>query len=63
VKRNCKNCKHLEYYDDGGCEFGAGGGFACNKRNYRNDYEEYLHLGQLEDDSYLEKSKSCCDLK
>ena len=60
IKKNCYNCKFLEWYDDGGSEYGGDSGYACNKREYRNDYEENKHLAQLEDDSYLEKAKSCC---
>jgi hypothetical protein len=64
LKKNCFNCKHLEWIDIG-CEYGsgAGAGYCCNKRNYRSEIEEDNHLGQLEKDEYLKKGKSCCELK
>lgn len=61
--KNCINCKYLEWVDNGGNEYSSSEGFVCTNRLYRCDAEESNHLGQLEKDSYLEKGKSCCELK
>jgi hypothetical protein len=64
MKKNCENCKHLQWED---CDEGPGSGFTCNKR-YDQLYEvsekqaDQL-IKNLESDNYLKKSKVCCDLK
>lgn len=56
-KKNCLNCRHgyYESYD----EYGSSYYFACDKRedDGRNNLEENLRK-----DSYLKKSKVCCEL-
>lgn len=65
MKKNCENCKHLSYED--GDEGLYGGGFTCEKRYERlaakNDRLGDELLRSMERDSYLKKSKVCCDLK
>lgn len=67
MKKNCTNCKHLEWVDgdDGGFGNSANSGFDCDKR-----HDDMAHKGRedellknLDRDSYREKSKRCCDLK
>jgi len=60
--KNCNNCGFLENADGGG-EYSSGVALCCNKRKYRNDYEEDKHLAQLESDKYLETPKKCCILE
>lgn len=64
MKKNCYNCKFLEWCDDGGSEYpNDNSGYICNKREYKCASEEDKHLAQLENHSYLEKAKLCCELK
>lgn len=54
--KNCMNCKHLEYVQG---EVTDPSGNCCNKRNYKNSWEESKHLKQLESVEYLFKPKRC----
>ena len=57
--KSCYDCKWLEYISaDDNAE-----GYVCNGRDYRNYSEEDNHLGLLENESYLCKGKSCCEMK
>ena len=62
MKKNCKNCKHLQYYE-AGYEGSCDSGFYCNKRNYASGKAENRHLDQLNDPVYLERGKKCCELR
>lgn len=56
--KNCVNCKHLEY-EPNECECSSVmGRMLCNKRG-----DSPALLGKLQLDSYLTKSKVCCELK
>ena len=61
MKKNCINCKFLEYVDSG--DWGITSGYCCNNRDYKTSREEDNHLGQLENEKYLKTSKKCCLLK
>lgn len=56
MKKNCKNCKFLDYYEAGPEEF-ATSGYYCEARDDENV------TSRMEEDSYLEKAKVCCDIK
>lgn len=67
MKRNCTNCKHLEWVDGDCNDIGqdVNSGFDCNKRHedmFLQGREVEL-LNNLDRDSYREKAKVCCDLK
>jgi len=53
LKKNCYNCKHIDQADCG--DYGSGGELFCEKRE---GVEE-----QMEEHSYRDKAKRCCDLK
>ncbi len=60
MKKNCTNCKHLEWVD-GDDIHGHGSGFDCNKR-----YDEMSQAGREEElisnlnrDAYRELAKRC----
>lgn len=54
--KNCMNCKHLEYVAG---EITDPSGNCCNKKDYKNSWEESKHLKQLDSLEYLFKSKRC----
>ena len=60
IKYNCHNCKFLE------CTYGGviddRIGYICHKRNYKTEKQEIIHLKQLDNDSYLNKSKRCFEI-
>lgn len=58
--KNCYNCEHLEWIS---AESWDREGNVCNKREYKNDKEENMHLKQLENVEYLSKSKKCYEQK
>lgn len=59
-KKNCLNCKYLEW---GFGDVGDPEGWMCNKRDYRTDKQEMDHLEKLDRKSYREQAKKCCSLK
>ena len=65
LKKNCLNCKHLQYYSKECYEDSASEGYYCEGQ--RNDYgpgeEENKHLAQLDTPSYREKAKVCHELR
>ena len=56
MKGNCKNCRHLDYFDADFESFFSSG-FMCNKR------EDDSLAVKMESESYLEKAKVCHDPK
>jgi hypothetical protein len=60
MKKDCYNCKHLEWIDDE--DPYKSGGYCCNKRDC-NILQERRHLKQLSDEKYLSRPKICCDLR
>ena len=56
---NCYNCKYLEWVE---AEIHDPMGYMCNKRQYKNENEERMHLFMLENKSDLEKGKVCCEI-
>lgn len=54
--KNCMNCKHLEYVAG---EVTDPSGNCCNKKDYKNSWEESKHLKNLQSMEYLFKSKRC----
>ena len=60
MKKNCANCKHIDYIIPD-YESNEAAGYFCNGREYKNEGAENKHLDQLNsrDNSYLLKSKSC----
>jgi hypothetical protein len=63
-KKNCYNCKHLDYYDKESYEDSSPEGYFCNGRSYGDRQEncEETHLEKLQKETYLERSKKCCEL-
>ncbi len=62
IKKNCYNCKHLEFVTDDS-EATNNSGWSCAKRNYEYLFRESKHLAFLQTEKYRLKSKSCCDIK
>jgi hypothetical protein len=66
MKKNCLNCNHLSYEEDQDSDGHIiGGGYSCEKRiekEYEKGAEEKL-WANLSRKAYLEKGKSCCDIK
>lgn len=62
-KRNCFNCRYLEYYEKECSEDFSPEGYYCNGREYKTNDAEHKHNIQMESNEYLVKSKSCCRLK
>lgn len=61
-KKNCYNCKYLDYYS-AYYEESSESGYHCNGRNYKTTDDENKHLTQLNcQPKYLEASKKCCEL-
>lgn len=61
MKKNCLNCKWLDYYE-ADYEESCDSGFMCNKREEMQGSEDKL-LKALSRDSYREKAKACCELR
>lgn len=66
--KNCLSCKHLKYHDAvGGETLDSKSGYFCEGRDYFKNGDsstnEKKHLKQLDDESYRNKSKKCCELK
>lgn len=60
MKKNCLNCKFLEYATEDSSDGNGASGYCCTGRDYSlpgND--EGRHLAQLEDERYLNRSKTC----
>ena len=58
MKKDCFNCKHLEF-EPNECEYSSSdGGFICSKRE-----ETQSLIDNIAKESYLNKAKVCCDLK
>ncbi len=60
MKKHCHNCKHLEWVDG---DVNDPEGWTCNKRQYRSEYDEHLHLYHLEREFYRIVSKRCFEGK
>lgn len=58
--KSCYNCKHLEYYESQEYKDEE---FLCSKREYLIWGSEDKHNSQLEEESYRQKAKRCCELK
>lgn len=59
LRNCCQCCKHSEF-DDGDPYQGEGPqGWSCTKRNYKTSTDEWRHLDQMNDPSYLAKAKKC----
>lgn len=56
VKKNCRHCIHLEYEHDDREYSNVGGYYICAKRE-----ETEKLTNNLAKDSYLDKSKICCE--
>lgn len=70
LKKNCYNCKYLDYYSKESYEDSSPEGFFCNGREYAISSRgrtksncEVSHLELLQKEEYLIKSKRCCELK
>lgn len=59
LKRNCKNCKHLEWHEQESYESFDESGFFCNYKEYVSEAIESAYLKLFQNDRYLEKSKTC----
>lgn len=59
MKKNCYNCEHLANYTT--YEDGYDEGNCCEGRDYKTYEQEKLHLSLLNEESYLSKSKKCCE--
>jgi len=64
MKKNCRNCQHLEWVESE-CVTGYGSGFDCNKRHdqMENQGREDELLANLDRDEYLDKAKVCHEPK
>ena len=60
TRRNCFNCKWLEWVDG---DTSDPSGFICNDREYLNDEKETDHLALLMSNGYLNCPKCCCSLE
>lgn len=56
MKKNCHNCKYLEWIDDDS-EVSNNSGWVCNKKKYSE-----AHLQRLENPVYRMVSKRCCEI-
>ena len=56
VKKNCHNCKFLEWID---ADRDEDSGFCCNKRDYTSEQQESAHLNLLDREDYRIKGKKC----
>ena len=60
MKKNCLNCKFLEYVEEDTSDGNGSGGYCCTGRDYSlPGNNEDRHLDQLEDERYLRASKKC----
>ena len=57
MKKNCENCRYLDYYE-ADYESTDTSGFYCNKRESQNGSEDKL-LESLQEDYYRKKAKVC----
>lgn len=62
VKRNCLNCKHLEFFDNASYEI-LDGGYGCSKREYAKEGDERAHERKLQSPVYLARSKVCFEAR
>lgn len=59
MKKNCNNCKHIDYIIPD-YESNEAAGYFCNGREYKNEGLENKHLDKLNSKTgYLKKSKRC----
>ena len=61
MKKNCYNCRYLEYYEADFEEM-CDSGYCCNGRDYKYESQEYKHLRKLQNRDYLNRAKKCCVL-
>jgi len=59
TKKNCHNCKWLDYYQRDDYYDNSPEGYFCNNREYPTEKSESKHLKQLENEKYREKGKVC----
>jgi hypothetical protein len=61
-KKNCYNCKHIDYSMPD-YESNEGEGFYCNGREYSNEREQNNHIEQMNTQKlYMGRPKKCCEL-
>ena len=58
TKKNCLNCKHLEFHHNDDEYSSVVGGYVCEKRE-----EQEQLIANLQRDDYLEKAKVCFEIK
>jgi hypothetical protein len=62
MKKNCNNCKWLEYFGKDNHESSDSEGFSCNHRRYKTAKAEENHEKQLDSEKYRSLPKKCCQL-